>query len=175
MKKTLAIGVVLLSYVSVSQSVQAAPIFGLGADNNLTFSAVANKTGTANVVAVNDIFYGVVNVQTIASGGTYSWNASNASAPYDSFTGYFAARVTGVTSPIAGFNSYTFGALTSAFGSFNATDVANQTLVKLYTDSTAVNGAAATPYTTGNEATDINHATDGQFWGSLGFREPWCR
>lgn len=173
MKKTLVIGAALLGCVSASQSVQAAPVFTNNVSNYLNFNAAVNSTGGS--INAGDVVYGVVNLQTIKneSTGLYSWNADNVAPTYDSFTGYFAVKVQSVVTqsiPLIGnFTSYTFAPLTSVFGLFDANDVANKTMVKFYTDSTAVNGASATPYTTSNETNDIAHATDGQFWGSLGF------
>lgn len=168
MKKTLAIGAVLLGCASVSQLVQAAPVFTNNVSNYLNFSAAAKSTHADGSINAGDIVYGVVNLQTIKneSTGLYSWNADNVAPTYDSFTGYFAVKVQSVATqsvPLLGNStSYTFAPLTSAFGLFDASDVVNKTMVKFYTDN-------ATPYTTGNVATDIANATDGQFWGSLGF------
>lgn len=145
--------------------VSAAPLFQLGVDNNLGFQAVGNKSGGATI-AVGDTFYGVVNLQDI-SAGTTSWNANNVSAPYDSFSGYFLAKVTNVVTTnvpnIGTFTSVQLGVATSdPNGVFSAADLSAGTIMKLYTDT-------ATRYTTtGPVGSDIAHATDGAFWASLG-------
>jgi len=160
--------VALLCAGAIAGQTWAAPVFQLGVDNNLGFQSVANKTGGANSVAVGDIFYGIINAQDISS-GTTTWNANNVSAPIDSFTGYFLTQVTSVTATpttLGTFYSAQLGVATSDPNHvFSATDLSAGTMMKLYTDTN-------TAYTTGGPvATDIAHATDGNFWGSLGFTQ----
>ena len=156
---------------------QAAPVFQLGVENSIGFHGVANKQGSAaSSLAVNDILYGIINANNIytTSSGT-SWNDKNTPV-YDTLTAYFAAKVLSVgtyTIP-AGFGqfsgtytNYTFGALSSTDTDpgnvFNAADMAAQTLVKFYTDTT--NGYE----TNGTVADDISKVTDGTPWASFGF------
>lgn len=158
----------LLCACAIAGQASATPVFQLGVDNNMGFQSVANKTNSASVLAVGDLYYGVINVQDIATGNT-SWNANNVSAPIDSFSGYFLTQVTSVTATtvpgLGTFYSAQLGVATVADpnGIFSATDLAAGTMMKLYTDT-------GTAYTTGGPvATDIAHATDGSLWASLGF------
>ena len=159
----------LLCACAIAGQASAAPVFQLGVNNSLGFQSVANKTGAAGGIAVGDQYYGVINVQDIANtvSGSTLWNANNvpANPPIDSFTGYFLAQVTGVTatpSALGTFYSVQLGVATSDPNNvFSATDLSQGTMMKLYTDT-------GTAYTTASVATDIAHATDGTFWGSLG-------
>lgn len=156
---------VALMVCAFSVPVSAAPVFQLGVDNNIGFQAVGNKTGGATI-AVGDLFYGVVNLQDITS-GTTSWNANNVTPTYDSFSGYFLSRVTNITSTtipgLGTFSSVQMGVATfDPKGIFSSADLAAGTIMKMYTDT-------STRYTTsGPEASDIAHATDGTLWASLG-------
>ncbi|MDP2026004.1 VPLPA-CTERM sorting domain-containing protein [Sulfuriferula sp.] len=157
----------LLCACAIAGQASAAPVFQLGVDNNMGFQSVANKTGNANSIAVGDLYYGVINVQDIAT-GTTSWNANNVSTPIDSFTGYFLTQVTGVTATVTAlgtFYSAQLGVATNPDpnGVFTAGELSAGTMMKLYTDT-------STAYTTGGPvAADIAHATDGSLWASLGF------
>lgn len=157
---------------------QAAPTFEIGMENSLGFHGVANST-SSGPLAVGDILYGIVNlnnIYTYANGTT--WNDNNTSAPYDNLTGYFSAKVTGVSTldvpSVPGFEglggtyaAYTFGSLqpgdTDPNGVFTAADIAAQTAVKFYTDT------ANAFETNGSVADDISKVTDGMFWASFGF------
>jgi hypothetical protein len=167
---------VLLPCMFVIQA-QAAPVFQLGAENNMGFHGVANKQGsTSSNLVAGDILYGIVNANNIytTANGT-SWNDNNTPV-YDTLTGYFAAKVLSVNSftvPAGNgvfsgtYTKYTFGALVSTDvdpgGVFNAADKTAQTLVKFYTDTT--NGYE----TNGTVADDISKVTDGTPWASFGF------
>ncbi len=145
----------------------AAPVFTMGVDNSLSFQSSINKTG-GNAIAVGDLFYGVINIQTISAGPT-TWNANNVSPPIDSFTGYLLTRVTSVKStvvPSVGtfYNIQLGVAGSDPNGVFSKSDLDSGAMMKLYTDTT-------TAYTAGGPvATDIAHATDGGTpWATLGF------
>lgn len=157
---------------------QAAPTFQIGMENSLGFHGVANTTSSGSL-AVGDILYGIVNLNNIYTytNGT-TWNDNNTHAPYDNFTGYFAAKITGVSTlevpsfpgleAFAGtYAAYTFGSLESGDvdpnGVFTAADIAAQTAVKFYTDT------ANAFETNGSVADDISKVTDGMFWASFGF------
>lgn len=172
MKKTLITVAALLASISVSQSIQAAPLFGLGVDNNMSFSAVANRVNSSGGVLANtaaysvgDVFYGIVNAEAISSGMT-SWNMQNTGAgPYDTLTGYFVTEIKSITSlgPVG--NILTLGAASfDPSGKLSTAELATQQMmVKFYTDT-------ATQYTTtGTIATDVANATDGSLWASFGF------
>ena len=168
---------VLLSCMSAIQ-VQAAPIFQLGMENNMGFHGVANKVGsTSSNLVAGDILYGIINANNIYTNtNSVIWNDNNTTPAYDTLTAYFAAKVVSVDTLIipAGFGSftgtytsYTFGALGSADSDpgnvLNASDKANQTLVKFYTDT-------ANAYETNGTVTDdISKVTDGTLWASFGF------
>jgi hypothetical protein len=159
----------LLCACAIAGQASAAPVFQLGVDNNMGFQSVVNKTGNANGIAVGDLYYGVINVQNIAT-RTTSWNANNVSAPIDSFTGYFLTQVTSVTAFPSGqgtLYSAQLGVATSdPNGIFSVAELMAGSMMKLYTDT-------RTAYTTGGSvATDIAHATDGSLWASLGFTSP---
>ena len=160
----------LLCACAIAGQASATPVFQLGVNNSLGFQSVANKTGVAGGIAVGDQYYGVINVQDIANtvSGSTLWNANNvpANPPIDSFTGYFLAQVMGVTAtPSASgtFYSVKLGVATNPDpnGVFSAAELGAGSMMKLYTDTNSA-------YTTGLVATDIAHATDGTFWGSLG-------
>ena len=163
----------LLCACAIAGQASAAPVFQLGVDNNMGFQSVVNKTGNANSIAVGDLYYGVINVQDIATttSGSTLWNANNVptSPPIDSFTGYFLTQVTGVTSAVTSSGTYysvQLGVATNPDpnGVLSAAELGQGTMMKLYTDT-------STAYTTGSVATDIAHATDGTFWASLGFTQ----
>ena len=159
----------LLCACAIAGQASAAPVFQLGVDNAMGFQSVVNKTGNPNSIAMGDLYYGVINVQDIATGST-SWNANNVPpAPIDSFSGYFLTQVTSVTATVVPnlgtFYSAQLGVATSPdpYGVFSTAELNAGTLMKLYTDT-------GTAYTTGGPvAADIAHATDGNLWGSLGF------
>ncbi|MES2365075.1 MAG: VPLPA-CTERM sorting domain-containing protein [Pseudomonadota bacterium] len=165
--------VALLCAGAIGGQVWAAPVFQIGVDNNLGFQSVANNSGGPNQIAVGDLYYGVINVQDIANTatGTTSWNANNVSSnpPIDSFSGYFVTQVTSVTAtstPLGTIYTAQLGVASSdPNGVFSAAELSAGTMMKLYTDT-------STAYTTGGPvATDIAHATDGNFWASLGFAQ----
>lgn len=174
--KHLAIGITLGG--ALCAPVKAAPTFAVGLENILGFHGVGNTTG-GSTLAVNDILYGIVNLNNIYtySNGT-TWNDNNTVAPYDNLTGYFAAKISGVSSftvpnlpglgSFAGtYATYTFSPLgagdTDPGGVFTASDKAAQTLIKFYTDTTNAFE------TNGSVADDISKVTDGSLWASFGF------
>ena len=164
MRTSLLQAVVFFACVASGQA-SATPVFKLGVDNDLGYQSVANKTG-GSAVAVGDLFYGVINIQTISSGAT-TWNANNVTAPLDSFTGYLLTRVTSVVSTstsLGTFTSFQLGVAKSDPNHiFSASELASGAMMKFYTDTT-------TAYTTGGPvATDIAHATNGTPWATLGF------
>ena len=164
--------VALLCVGAIAGQAWAAPVFQLGVDNNMGFQSVANNTSGPNTINVGDLYYGVINAQDISNTSTgTTWNANNVSAhpPIDSFTGYFLTRVTSVMAVPFGSGTSYFAELGVAKsdpnGVFSTADLNAGTMMKLFTDT-------GTAYTTGGPvATDIAHATDGTFWGSLGFNQ----
>lgn len=171
--KRLAIGLSLGSAM-ICAPVHAAPDFAVGVENTLGFHGVGQNSSGGSSIAVGDILYGIINLNNIYS-GTTTWNDNNTSAPYDNLTGYYATKVTGVSTlvipggaPFGGtYATYTFSALgagdTDPGGVFTAADKASQTVVKFYTDT--VNAFE----TNGSRADDISKVTDGTFWASMGF------
>lgn len=157
--------VALLCGACLGSATQAAPVFAPGLVNNMSFQAAVNKTGGGSY-ATGDVLYGVVNVQDISS-GTSTWHANNTRAPFDSFTGYFAAQVGSVSAtatPMGTFYTVQMTPVTAdPNGVFTAGDIANGTALKLYTDVGTAYSAS------GPVATDIANATDGSLWASLGF------
>jgi len=151
---------------AVAGQAWAAPVFTMGVDNSLSFQSSINKTG-GSAIAAGDLFYGVINIQTI-SAGTTTWNANNVSPPIDSFTGYLLTRVVSVTStvvPSAGtfYNIQLGVAGSDPNGVFLKSELSSGAMMKLYTDT-------STAYTAGGPvATDIVHATNGTPWATLGF------
>ena len=151
-----------------TQEVYATPTFVKGALNELSFNTYQNLVDVDKNGAPTpgDIFYGILNVTRIASGGTTRWDANNVPGPgIDSFSGYYAASITSfvaLPSPWAG--AVTLGpASFDPNGIFSAADLAAGTMVKLFTDS-------GTPFeSNGSVADDITKATDGPFWASFGF------
>lgn len=180
MKKTLAIGAALLGCVSVSQSIQAAPLFGLGVDNNITFSAVANRVNSSGVALANtaaysvgDVFYGIVNAEAISS-GTTSWNMQNTgvSGSYDTLTGYFVTEIKSITSLGSFGNTLTFGAASfDPRNKLSGAELAAQMMVKFYVDTATAYTTTATNATNVANAiaADVANATDGTPWASFGF------
>ena len=150
---------------AVAGQASAAPVFTMGVDNSIGFQSAVNKTG-GSAIAVGDLFYGVINMQTISSGPT-TWNANNVSPSIDSFTGYMLTRVASVAATATSYGTF-YSVQLGVAGSdpnhvFSTSDLASGAMMKLYTDTT-------TPYTTGGSvATDIAHATDGTPWATLGF------
>ena len=161
MKTRLLFAAAFFACAAVGQA-SAAPVFTMGVDNSIGFQSAINKTG-GSAIAVGDLFYGVINIQTISSGKT-TWNANNVSPSIDSFTGYLLASVTSIVSPSPGYYSVQLGVSSSDPNHvFSTSELASGAMMKLYTDTT-------TPYTTGGSvATDIAHATDGTPWATLGF------
>lgn len=159
----------LLCACAIAGQASAAPVFQLGVDNTMGFQSVVNKTGNPNSIALGDLYYGILNVQDIAT-GTTSWNANNVSAPIDSFTGYFVSRVASVAATVVpGLGTFYSAQLGVANndpnGILSAAELSAGTMMKLFTDT-------STAYTTGGSvATDIAHATDGTFWAGLGFTQ----
>lgn len=151
-----------------SQQAYATPTFVKGALNELAFNTYQNLVDVDKngIPSPGDIFYGILNVTRIASGGSTKWDANNVSGPgIDSFSGYYAASITsfvGLPSPWAG--AATLGpASFDPNGIFSAADLSAGTMVKLFTDT-------GTPFeSNGSVADDITKATDGTFWASFGF------
>ena len=151
-----------------SQQVYASPTFVKGALNELSFNTYQNLVDVDKngIPSPGDIFYGILNVTRIASGGSTKWDANNVSGPgIDSFSGYYAASITSfvaLPSPWAG--AATLGpASFDPNGIFSAADLSAGTMVKLFKDT-------GTPFeSNGSVADDIAKATDGTFWASFGF------
>ena len=151
-----------------AQHAYATPTFVKGALNELSFNTYQNLVDVDKNGAPTpgDIFYGILNVTRIASGGTTRWDANNVPGPaIDSFSGYYAASITSFTalpSPLAGV--VTLGpASFDHNGVFSVADLSAGTMVKLFTDT-------GTPFeSNGSVVDDVTKATDGTFWASFGF------
>lgn len=163
-----------LAFANISE-VLAAPVFSGGQTNTLAVPAVQNivDRGTPGF-GVQDILYGILNVDNVRAEGVELWNANNvAGMPIDAFSGYYVAEIKSVFAgfavddPFAAF--ITLGpAASDPNGKFSAAELASGAAFKLYIDS----GATATPYEVdGSVSDDIGKATDGQFWVSLGFSD----
>lgn len=152
---------------------QAAPLFAGGQTNTLAVPSAQNLIDKgAPGFGVQDILYGVLNVDNIRSETAELWNANNVtSAPIDAFSGYYVAEIKTVFTGFAADEPFaavvTLGpAASDPNGKFSASELAAGAAFKLYVDD----GAAATPYEVdGSIADDITKATDGQLWASLGF------
>lgn len=166
---------VWLSVLSAAASdiSQAAPVMVEDALNSLNITSVQNFVDAGSPgFSVGDIFYGVLNIENISSGGVEQWGSRNVLGnPIDTFTGYYLAQIKSVftgypaSSPYAA--AVTLGAgNTDPNGIFSAAELATGAAFKLYID----NGPGATAFeTNGSIADDIAKATDGAFWGTLGF------
>lgn len=173
LKNGLLMQVAAIFTVAATAPAISAPMFAGGINNTLTVTAVQNLVDNgAPGLSAQDLFYGILSVDNIHAGGTEIWDARNvAGMPVDSFSGYYVAEVKSVftafptSSPFAA--AVTLGAAPAdPNGKFSAAELAAGTAFKLYIDS----GATATPFeTNGSVLDDIAKATDGIFWGSLGF------
>lgn len=144
----------------------AAPSFTPGVDNTIGFHGAAN--GISAGTAVGSQIYGIVSADSIAWAGATTWNADNTgSSPYDSLTGYFAAKVASKSSLSVGPTTITTINLAPLTASDTATPgmpfTANgKTIFDFFSDTgTAFESNGAT-------ADDISKATDGTHWASLG-------
>lgn len=137
--------------------------FTMGVDNTIGFHGAAN--GISAGMAVGSKVYGIVSADSISWTGATTWNADNTNPPpYDSLTGYFAAKVASATTS----SGITTVNLTPLTASDTATPgmsfIANgQTIFDLYADT-------STPFESdGSAADDISKAVDGgNHWASLG-------
>lgn len=151
----------------------SAPIFSGGITNTATVTAVQNLVDRgAPGLSAQDLFYGILSVDNIHAGGIELWDARNVTGRLaDSFSGYYVAEVKTVYTAFPAASPYAaavaLGAASSdPNGKFSAAELAAGTAFKLYVDS----GATATTFeTNGSVLDDIAKATDGAFWGSLGF------
>lgn len=151
----------------------AAPVFMGGASNTLTVTAVQNLVDQgAPGLSPQDTLYGILSVDNNRASGSEVWDANNViGMPIDSFSGYFAAQVTSVFNAFPASSPYaaavTFGpASTDPNGKLTAAELAAGSVFKLYIDSSV----GATPFeTNGSISDDVAKATDGVFWGTLGF------
>ena len=150
-----------------SQVAEATPILATGAVNQANFNVTQNilDADRSGSLSVGDLFYGILNVTRITSGGSTVWNANNVPGPgVDSLSGYYLGAITSITalpSPFAA--SISIGAASfDPNGVFSASDLAAHTSVKLFADN-------VTPYQAGvSQASDIAAATDGALWASMG-------
>lgn len=171
----LVFAALILAYTSVAE-VFAAPVFLGGQTNTLAVPAVQNLVdmGTSGF-GVQDIVYGILNVDNVRSEGIELWNANNVTGivPIDAFSGYYVAEIKSVFAGFAVDDPFaaliTLGpAASDPNGKFSAAELASGAAFKLYID----NGATASPYEVdGSVSDDIAKATDGQFWASLGFSD----
>lgn len=146
----------------------AALSFTPGVDNTIGFHGAANTAGTA----VGSQIYGIVSADSIAWAGATTWNADNTSpSPYDSLTGYFAAKVASKKSNLTVVGSTTITTTTIDLAPLTASDTATpgmpftangQTIFDFFSDT----GTAFE--SNGTTADDISKATDGTHWASFG-------
>lgn len=165
-------GFALFASLSCGGVAGAAPIFAGGQTNSLSIPTVSNvvDNGTPGL-GVDDVVYGVLNVDNVRAGGSELWNANNVTgiAPIDSFSGYYVAKITSIsafpaTSPFAAV--VTLGpAAADPNGQFGAAQLASGAMFNLYVDDGA---AASAAEMNGPVSDDIAKATDGKFWASLG-------
>ncbi len=182
-----AAGILLLG----SAPAQAEPVLANDAENTLYFQNAENwiDMDDNNLVSDGDIFYGIMSMQNIMSGGGETWAASN-SGSVDSLSGIFMTQVTAVfdggASHINGPIHIEMGAVDSGLdlgtltgygltnSDFSQADRAAGAVLNLYTDTNTgyqENGAGGGPTDAGKIAADIAAATDGTLWGSLGIED----
>lgn len=155
----------------------AGPVLTPGMNNILTFTTAQNiiDAGTPGA-SVGDLFYGILNVTNVRAGGVERWDAQNVvgSTPIDSFSGYYLAEVKSVYNAFPSSTPYAAavslgpvsGSVVDPFGRFSVAELAAGAMAKLFVDD----GAAATAFEmNGNALDDVNKATDGTPWGTLGF------
>ena len=159
--------------IAATAPANSAPMFADGINNTLTVTAVQNLVDKgAPGLSAQDLFYGILSVDNIHAGGTEMWDARNVTGmPSDSFSGYYLAEIKSVFTAFPTSSPYAAAVRLGAApsdpnGQFSAAELAAGTAFKLYLDS----GATATAFeTNGSVLDDIAKATDGVFWGSLGF------
>jgi len=178
-----AAGILLLG----SAPAQAEPVMVYGETNTLYFQNVENWVDLDDdkLVSAGDIFYGIISMQNIMSGGAEQWSASN-SGTIDSLSGIFMTQVTDVFEDAGGPVHIEMGAVDSGLdlstltgygltdANFTAVDRAAGVVLNLYTDTTTAyqeNGAGGGGTDAGKIAADIDRATDGNLWGSLGITD----
>lgn len=140
--------------------------------NNIEFINFETASGLVDgQIAEGTILYGVIRAQAISDANAdVVWSSGSG----DYLTGFFASKVTGV-SDVTVVNgeihaTLTFSALTAddlatlspqIQALFSSQDIADQVVMKLFTDT-------ATPLTNaGTEAQSIASATDGSLWMNL--------
>ncbi len=103
-------------------------------------------------------------------------NAPGISKLLPTLTAYAVQQVTSITldDPFGGYTKLTFGAVDSdPFGVMSDDDVANEVVVKLFSDP---NGSVFTQNSSGTIGVslkaDVENATDGSMWASFGFGDP---
>lgn len=158
--KQLAVGLALAG--ALCAPAQAAPTFQIGMENTVGFHGAAN--GVVARMAVGSQIYGIISADSISSTGGTTWNAENTNPPYDSLTGYFAAKVASTTTS-SGITTVNLAPLTAGDtptpGMSFVAD--GQTIFDLYADTGTAfesNGPTA--------ADDIPKAVDGTHWADLG-------
>lgn len=157
----------------------AGPMLTPGMNNILTFTTAQNVVDVgAQGASVGDLFYGILNVTNVRAGGVERWDAQNVvgSTPIDSFSGYYLAEVKSVYTAFPSSTPYAAavslgpvsGSAVDPFGKFSASELAAGAMAKLFVNDSA----AATAFEmNGNVSDDINKATDGTPWGTLGFND----
>ncbi|MBU1689166.1 MAG: PEP-CTERM sorting domain-containing protein [Gammaproteobacteria bacterium] len=148
-------------------------------NNVLTFTTAQNvvDNGTPGT-SVGDLFYGILNITNIRAGGIERWDAQNVvgATPIDSFSGYYLAEVKSIYTAFPSSTPYAAaislgpvsGGVVDPFGKFSASELAAGAMAKLFVDD----GATATAFEmNGSVSDDINKATDGTPWGTLGFND----
>ncbi len=183
-----AAGMLLLS----SAPADAEPILAVNAENTLKFENVENwiDRDSDGLVSAGDIFYGIMSMQNISSGGGETWSASNSGTTIDSLSGIFMTQVTNVydggSSHINGPIHIEMGAVDSALdlstltgygltnADFTMADRAAGIVLNLFTDTGTAyqeNGSGGGATDAGKIAADIANATDGNLWGALGIED----
>lgn len=159
--EVLALGAALIcapAYAAFSSS-----SFTMGVDNTIGFHGAAN--GVSAGMAVGSKIYGIVSADSISWTGGTTWNADNTgSPPYDSLTGYFAAKVASTTTSSGITTVNLVPLLSTDTPTSGMSFVANgQTIFDLYADT-------STPFESNGPtaANDIPKAVDGNHWASLG-------
>ena len=154
---------IFLVFLAVSS--WAYPTFMAGEYNHIFFKNAENwvDVDSDNQISTGDYFYGILDIQEIVVNGQTIWQKSSG----DYFTGYFLTEVINTTylTNVNNTDIYTItlGTYTGSDPNGIITDqeLAAGVVMKLFTDT-------STAYqTTSDIATDIQYATDGNFWASL--------